>query len=289
MSATSKSFGPEADGRIESERFGPPGGEVTGRPAVPHFAIQGASSGRRATAWDRLLMWQTYGEQFRRAVEPIEERLLQADRQGRDLPYQKLSTLTDLAAVHLYLTQEWPHLGEAVPDEDTSVHRSLARCVASGLLRLPTYRGPAGVRTPELDGVTDRYRKDPLVVDMGFWAASKAADALRGDGSRVIVWSLTGRLTSFVDPFSSQRLVFLPGTRFKVLKVTEGPGAVVLMRELFPSEPVAHDTAGPARDNITWLDESTVADLESSMRSEGPVDRVPGLDLAAHADITSGA
>ncbi|MEV5551956.1 hypothetical protein AB0L35_38485 [Streptomyces sp. NPDC052309] len=85
--------------------------------------------------------------------------------------------MTDLAALHLYLTQEWPGVDAAVQNRATEATQALVRCVKAGLLRLPAYRGVAVARPSGLGGAVDRYRSDPLVVDQGFWAVSTAIEA----------------------------------------------------------------------------------------------------------------
>ncbi|MGW7674603.1 hypothetical protein ACWGJX_47590 [Streptomyces sp. NPDC054775] len=134
--------------------------------------------------------------------------------------------------------------------------------------------------------LTDWYRQNRFVVDWGFWTASTSAAALSQGGPGFVVWSLTGRRVEMVDPHASDRLVFSPGTRFKVLRVIEGRRPVVLMRELFPPEPAEHRPVESGIDHIKWLDESTVTELESVMAArfvpdaadtKSPRGRFPGL------------
>ncbi|MEU3343184.1 hypothetical protein [Streptomyces sp. NPDC006668] len=205
-----------------------------------------------------------------------------------------VDALADLAAVHLYLTSERRNLDEALSEGVAGGHLSLARCVASGLRRLPSFRGPATVRTGMVGPVTDWYRENQYVTEQSFWTASISPAALREGGPGFVVWSLTARLTGTVDPSVPDQLIFLPGTRFKVLRVVDGRCPVVLLRELFPPEPGAQSRK-PADTNgkkSTWLDESTLDELELiaaspwaaspsvvSVRSAvaDPWDRPPGL------------
>ncbi|MFC7017309.1 hypothetical protein ACFQMH_37620 [Streptomyces viridiviolaceus] len=253
-------------------------GDRRQRRYVPHFAIQGTSPGRAATAQDRLRLWQTYGEDLRQTIDTLVSRLAPAASRQSDLRYETLSRLTDLAALHLYLTQEWPGVDAAMQNRATDATQALVRCVKAGLLRLPAYRGAAVARPRGLGDAVDRYRSDPLVVDQGFWAVSTEIEAFRGHGGAVRVWSLTGRQTQLVDP-DRNRLVFLPGTRFKVLKVTHGSSPVVLMRELFPGEPAVPDLKGTAGANVKWLDDTTIAELERVQATAvlGPLERAPGV------------
>lgn len=228
-----------------------------------------------------------YGGLYRQAMAVVAARTVPEPRELRGgLRNDCVSSLADLAAVHLYLTEEWPWLDAALLEGTVGAHLPLARCVASGLRRLPSYRGPAIVRTSAVSMVMDWYRENQFVVDQGFWTASVPATELRENGPGLLVWSLTGRRTGAVDPDAPERLVFSPGTRFKVLRVSEGLRPVVLMRELFPPELAVH------RDQTGWLDESTVAELEGAAAEPslqmaditGPRGRLPGLIFTAKAE-----
>ena len=215
----------------------------------------------------------------------------------------RVSALADLAAVHLYLTGEWAWLDEALPEGAVGAHLPLARCVASGLRRLRVHRGPAFVRSSVVGPVTDWYRHNRVVTEGGFWAASASPAALREGGPGFLVWSLTARRTAAIDPYAPDRVVFLPGTRFKVLRVTEGPRPAVLMRELFPEEAAEDDPGAFDGGGTPWLDESTVEELDRAVSTPrtaaepavlapvgnvGPPGRLPGLIVTAEAEARTG-
>ncbi|MCX2928374.1 hypothetical protein [Streptomyces sp. NEAU-W12] len=199
----------------------------------------------------------------------------------------RVNALADLAAVYLYLSTEWVWLDEALARGAVGAHLPLARCVASGLSRLVPYRGPAAMRTSAAGSVTDWYREERFVIDHGFLSASVSAAALCEGGPGFLVWSLTGRRAGMIDPHVPERLVFTPGTRFKVLQLVEGRHPLVLMRELFPQESTSHrPTGGSEGSHTAWLDESTVAALEGVVGEsralavadiQAPQMRAPGL------------
>ncbi|MGW1626619.1 hypothetical protein [Streptomyces sp. NPDC002172] len=212
----------------------------------------------------------------------------------------RAEALADLAAVHLYLAEEGRKLDEAMSQGAVGADLSLARCVASGLRRLPSFRGPATVRSSAVGPVTDWYRENRFVTEQGFWTASASPAALRQGGPGFVVWSLTARHTKAVDASAPDRLIFLPGTRFKVLRVIDGEQPLVLLRELFPPEPGAgrrpDDTDGK---EPTWLDESTLDELERMTAGPrtaspstmpvpsavaGPWGRPPGLIVMSRTD-----
>ncbi|WP_327249932.1 hypothetical protein [Streptomyces sp. NBC_01320] len=262
---------------------------------VPRALARIVPTGGRGIARDRLQLWSLYGRRFRQTVSDMARALPEVrSPQGRR-PDDRLAVLADLAAVHLHLAEEWAWLDAALLNGTPGAHLPLARCVASGLRRLPAYRGPAIVRTSMSASLTDWYRENRVVVDQGFWSATASAVAVSEGGPGFLVWSLTGRRTGAVDPYTPERLVFLPGTRFKVLQVFEEQRPVVLMREMFPQEPYEHRRADSGSGHGEWLDESTVAEMHRAavelhraaagpsvrpVELMGPRGRPPGLIVA---------
>jgi hypothetical protein len=254
----------------------PDGGEVRVQP-LPRMA--GGSPAR-----DRIRLRRTYGPQYRQTMQAMSLALEKAGTPAPSSRHERLRALADLAALHLYLTQEWAWLDSAMLEAAVGPHLPLARCVASGLRRLPTYRGAAIVRTDAVGMVTDWYRENRFVVDQGFWTASTSATALRDCGPGFLVWSLTGRLTQMVDPHAPARLVFTPGTRFKGLQVSESRRPVVFLREL-PLE--ATGDHPPTSNHSDRTDESILAELRRAAEQAvtrrdvvdvtGPRERLPGL------------
>ncbi|MGW3652235.1 hypothetical protein [Streptomyces sp. NPDC000878] len=287
---------------ISDEYEHEPEGFVRAQP-VPSAAARIVPTGGIGIAKDRLRVWSRYGQRFRGAMTVVEQawaerELTERQRSRGRMRNDRVGTLADLAAVQLYLTGEWAWLDEALPEGEAGAHLPLSRCVASGLRRLPSYRGPAVVRGGAVGAVTDWYRDHRFVTESGFWTASSSPAALREGGPGFLVWSLTARRTAVVAPYGPDRLVFLPGTRFKVLRVTELPRPVVLMRELFPEEADSPDEGG-----ISWLDRSTVEELDrvvSALRAAagpsvpppvgiaGPRGRLPGLIAPAETAARAG-
>ncbi|MFF3838753.1 hypothetical protein [Streptomyces sp. NPDC001930] len=259
--------------------------EVREQP-VPRAAARIVSHGGRGTARDRLLLWSQYGPRFRRAMSDVRGTLPQEWAAAEGRRTGDISALADLAAVRLYLAEEWAWVDPMLLDGNPGAHMPLARCVSSGLRRLPGYRGPAIARIGVTDALLGWYRRNPVLVDRGFWSAASSPAALGAAGPGYLVWSLTGRRTDPIDPYAPGRLVFAPGTRFKVLGVIDGREPRVMMREMFPQE-----TAGKARDgsgarNTAWLDATTVEELtRATAGTPGrafvactcPWNRAPGL------------
>ncbi|WP_329133361.1 hypothetical protein OG552_15695 [Streptomyces sp. NBC_01476] len=174
----------------------------------------------------------------------------------------------DLAALHAYMT--------AVDDE---THRDLREslaggrselvpvlaCLASGLRRLPSYRGaavrPAGGVLGEAaelllpgEELGEALPVSGVAVDKGY--PTVAAD-------HYLIWSMTGRRASSLlgDAETAaggdtaphpDEVLFAPGTRFRLLAVDSRSGAtVILLRELPESAPSSAATPGQLDDADT--------------------------------------
>lgn len=154
----------------------------------------------------------------------------------------------DLAAVHAYVNAAEGKGNEhrfpaSLERHDRDTLAFLA-CLASGLRRLPSFRGTV-VRAA---GVFDQDVKLLLPGEEIGEATPVSALAVDKDYPSVpddhyLIWSVTGRRAgSLADPdraFDQGEIVFGPGTRFRVLGVRERSGAtVVLLRELPSNAPV---------------------------------------------------
>ncbi|MYS20671.1 hypothetical protein GA0115240_12214 [Streptomyces sp. DvalAA-14] len=168
----------------------------------------------------------------------------------------------DLAALHAYATAAgtegpWTHdVLRAALDAGRTEPVAFLGCLASGLRRLPSYRG-AAVRsaggalgeTAELllpgEELGDVLPVSAVAVDRGY--PSVAAD-------HYLIWSMTGRransLLGDADAVAAgaagagtppvDEVLFAPGTRLRVLAVDDRAGStVVLLRELPDSAPPA--------------------------------------------------
>ncbi|MEU3341153.1 hypothetical protein [Streptomyces sp. NPDC006668] len=173
--------------------------------------------------------------------------------------------LTDLVALRLYLTGDSRGLDAAVRGATAGPHVPLARCVASGLRRLPSYRGPALLHSVLTTGERAWYRPGRLLTEWAFCTAHASPGAGPDGATDILIWSMTARRTNLLDPSAPHRVIFLPGTSFEVLKTVTGDGGrtAVLLRELSKSEISADGRVGAHR---TPLDEIAVNSLEQTLR-----------------------
>jgi len=195
--------------------------------------------------------------------------------------------LTELVAVRLYLFGQSHNLDAAVRGATVGPHVPLARCVASGLRRLPSYRGAALLHARL--GAAERawYREGRLATEWAFCTARTSLTTGPAGSTDLLIWSLTARRTNLIDPGVPDRVLFLPGTNFKVLRVHPGERPVILLRELSPSEIAQDGRVGVGR---TPLDEIALNGLEQTLKTltgpdsgtkskapTGPLGAPPGL------------
>ncbi|MCZ1007837.1 hypothetical protein O1L68_14995 [Streptomyces lydicus] len=167
--------------------------------------------------------------------------------------------LTDLAAIRLYLSGSTPDIDAAIRSAVAGPHVPLARCATAGMRRLPSYRGGAILRATLSDAERAWYEEGRLVTEHSFLAALSALRRGLPGNTDVLFWSMTARRTGLLAPEIPDRLLFTPGTRFKVLRSVDGDRPAVLLRELAASEV---DEAGNLREERVPLDEIALKGLD---------------------------
>jgi hypothetical protein len=152
--------------------------------------------------------------------------------------------LTDTVAVRLYLSEHGGTIDQALRAAGNGPHVPFARCVVAGLTRMPSHRGAtifAASPTPE---EWQLYQRRRLITDWSFIHALTEPSADQQGDVDVLLWSMTARRTKLLESAAADqvdnRVVFVPGTSFKLLEMTE-PGADgtrgrLLLRELAQSE-----------------------------------------------------
>jgi hypothetical protein len=159
------------------------------------------------------------------------------------------AALTDAVAVRLYLSPRGATLDAALRSGKVGPHIPLARCLVAGLSRLPSHRGPTSFAATPTAGHWELYRGNPKVTEWGFVNAVAGPCTDQPGDTDVLIWSMTGRRTRLLEAENGgvpNRVLFVPGTRFKVLELSE-PGSnargLVMMRELTARD---LDDQGPA-------------------------------------------
>jgi hypothetical protein len=198
------------------------------------------------------------------------------------------SGLTTAVAAGLYLAGEDPDVDAGLRAGTTGPHVDFGRCVAGGLQKLPVHRGATATA---LDPGPDLWRlleTGTALCEWGFFHVRTVLDPLASGSTDLVVWSLTGRLTASAEPEDdgvAGRVVFPPGTAFKVLEALEPDGerrGRILVRELRATE-AGKAAATTDRDDLVRASLRTFA--ERGTRAPGPVPaaqarrfaRVPGV------------
>lgn len=195
---------------------------------------------QRGIAQERDWVRRTFGARYHATAGTVSRVLSQAPALRGGSRAGQTEALTDLVAVSLYLAGDSGAVDEAVRAATVGPHVPLARCVAAGLRRLPSYRGAALLRSRVSQAERAWYRTGRLTTEWAFCTAQAAAHSSSEAGTDFLIWSLTARRTSLLDPAAPDRVVFAPGTAFKVLRAASDEDAPVLLRELLAGE-IARD------------------------------------------------
>ncbi|MFD7000996.1 hypothetical protein ACFWA5_33170 [Streptomyces mirabilis] len=193
--------------------------------------VAAGQSVERERAWLRRTLAERYDEAAGFVTRVMSE--TPGLRSGYTEGTEEKGVLADLAAVRLYLASgAGATVNGAVHSATVGPHVPLARCVASGLRQLPSHRGVTLLRATLTEAQLDWYRTRREITDWGFCSAlTNVRPGLPGE-TDILIWSLTGRRTALLDPEVPDRVVFLPGTEFRVLHVTDEDGhRTVLLRE----------------------------------------------------------
>lgn len=175
----------------------------------------------------RRMLGERYGQHAAVACRHIVSR--------PDDPEAFEAVVTDLAAVSACLQQDEEILVEAMRSGKLGRLWPYAASVVSGLRRLPAHQG-----VTVCWGEEHRYRTGDVLVEHGL-LSSVAGPVVPVDGRvEFLLWSVTGRRVSVVDSFGTlvqERVVFAPGTAFKVLAVVEA-------EESAPMQVMAQEVVG---------------------------------------------
>ncbi|MEC3975216.1 hypothetical protein [Amycolatopsis sp. H20-H5] len=167
--------------------------------------------------------------------------------------------LTEAVAVRLYLTERGAEVDKALRAATVGPHVPFARCVVAGLRRLPSHRGATVFSMTPTDSQWELYRGRKMFTEWGFVNALTQPCAGQEGDADVLVWSMTARRTKLLEPDNEpteDRVLFMPGTSFKVLGMSDPePGArgQILLRELAASEIDEDGTVDASRVSLDGL------------------------------------
>jgi hypothetical protein len=186
-------------------------------------------------------------------------RLLAQRPDAEEDPAAFEAMVTDLTALLACVSQDEEMVVDTLRMGRLGRLRPYVACIVSGLNRLPVHNGVATVW-----GVTGptgprRYRSGDVLVEHGL------LDAIANPSQRIegvteyLLWSVTGRRVEVADRVAvatEERVIFAPGTPFRVLAVAEAEGD-------HPQQVLLQEMAGAAADQeIAGLRPSVLSQLE---------------------------
>lgn len=255
--------------RRDPEASGAEPGEAVARPQPVPVAKASALIPRRGLDTERAWLRRSLSRDFDTLASSVARIMSEHPGMKGGSDANPDDVLADSVAVRLYLSGRGLGIDAGLRSGRGGPHVPFARCTAAGLNRLPSFRGTAVVRASLTDSEWAFYRDRRLVTDWSFVnMLSGPCSAQRGD-TDVLVWSMTARRTALLEPDGDEhvddRVVFLPGTNFKVLGVEEGTAerrGAVLLREIGGNE---IDDDGNVDRNRVSLDELAVKSMRRSL------------------------
>ncbi|MFD6717207.1 hypothetical protein AMK25_20375 [Micromonospora sp. TSRI0369] len=235
---------------------------------VPSAGAGALLSEKKGLADERAWLRRTLSREFDVMASSVSRIMSQhPGMQGSGV--SKEDVLADSVALRLYLTGRGPGVDAGLRSGRKGPHVPFARCVVAGVSRMPSFRGTTVYRLSPTDREWELYRDRRLVTDWSFVNALTQPCATEDGDTDVLIWSMTARRTSLLEPEGDEhvedRVLFLPGTNFKVLDLRR-PSAdergAVLLREIGANE---IDDTGRVDSNRVSLDELAVTSLRRSL------------------------
>jgi hypothetical protein len=199
--------------------------------------------------------------------------------------------LADSVAVRLYLSAPGAAIDAGLRGGANGPHVPFARCVVCGLTRLPSHRGATVFGATPVPEEWELLTTRKTLTEWGFTTALTAPSADHTGDTDVLIWSMTARRTRLLEPDGADgadnRVLFVPGTSFKVLDTVRAGGGrrgQILLRELGSDE---IDATGRVDANRVPFDELAVASLRRC--AEQWADTVPTGRVGAVAATRLGA
>ncbi|GID32224.1 hypothetical protein [Paractinoplanes brasiliensis] len=249
---------------------------------------------KRSLDQERDWLRRTLSEDFDRMASSVSRIMSeQPGLQSGGTPAANL--LADSVAVRLYLTRRGERVDSALRTGAGGPHVPFARCVVAGLSRLPSFRGSTIFRVTPDEREWALYGERKLLTDWSLVNTLTQPHEGQDGDTDLLIWSMTARRTALLEPDGTEgiedRVLFLPGTSFKVLETwrpREDQRGGILLREIGANE---IDEEGRVDRHFASLDELAVTGMHRSLErwSQSPAKRaapaeqrrfraLPGLD-----------
>ncbi|MDW3848717.1 hypothetical protein NMK34_19075 [Micromonospora sp. BRA006-A] len=235
---------------------------------VPSAGAGALLSERKGLADERAWLRRTLSREFDVMASSVSRIMSEhPGMQGSGVSTEDV--LADTVALRLYLTGRGPGVDAGLRSGRKGPHVPFARCVVAGVSRMPSFRGTTVYRLSPTDGEWALYQDRRLVTDWSFVNALTQPCASEDGDTDVLIWSMTARRTSLLEPEGDEhvedRVLFLPGTNFKVLDLrrpSAGERGAVMLREIGANE---IDDTGRVDSNRVSLDELAITSLRRSV------------------------
>ncbi|WP_436535558.1 hypothetical protein [Actinoplanes sp. HUAS TT8] len=234
---------------------------------IPDRATSALPPPGRGLTEERAWLRRTLSKEFDLVATTVSRVLSQHPVLLRGEGISPDDALTDSVAVRLYLSAKGRVIDAALRSARKGPHVPLARCAVAGLTRLPSHRGASWLATSLTADQWELLAGRIMLTEWGFLnALIEPSGDLSGD-TDVLIWAMTARRTELLEPsdddHAGSRVLFLPGTSFKILERKEPAGdrrGRLLLREVGASE---INPDGRVRDNRTSFDELAVKSLNA--------------------------
>ncbi|SFR29666.1 hypothetical protein SAMN04488564_120139 [Lentzea waywayandensis] len=186
-------------------------------------------------------------------------RLLSQRPDAEEDPAAFEAMVTDLTALLACVSQDEEMVVETLRMGRLGRLRPYVACIVSGLNRLPVHNGIAAVWGMSGPTGPRRYRHGEVLVEHGLLdAVANPSQRIEGV-TEYLIWSVTGRVVEVTDRVSvstEERVLFAPGTPFRVLAVAEAEGD-------HPQQVLLQEISGPAAEQeIAGMRPSVLSQLE---------------------------
>ena len=210
---------------------------------IPEAAASAISNGSQLGE-ERAWLRRSLSREFDIVASSISRVLSQHPGMQGGSRQANAEVVNDSVAVRLYLSAQGAAIDGGLRSGKNGPHVPFARCVVAGLSLLPSHRGATIFAASPSGEQWELLKNRRLVTEWGFTNALTAPSADQTGEVDVLVWSMTARRTRLLEPDGDDhvddRVLFMPGTSFKVLDMVEpgadGARAQILLRELAANE-----------------------------------------------------
>jgi hypothetical protein len=235
-------------------------------------------------AWLRRTLGQDYGTHANAVARVLSVHPGFHGALNGSSAYASADVVTDAVAVRLHVATHGEAIDLALRTATVGPHVPFARCVVSGLGKLPSHRGATIFAASPTPAQLRLYESRDLVTEWGFIHALTSPCAKQTGNTDVLIWSVTGRRTKLLESDecrTEDRVVFVPGTSFTVLRIQAPTGdrrGQIVFRELAAGE---IDAAGRVDSGRAGIDDLALSSLDAAVERWAGADQVTRVNTAA--------